>query len=290
MSADRTPVWPAGRGTLRSVEGAAAVEVLGLSKRYGRHQALHGLDLQVFEGEVVGLLGPNGAGKSTAIKSMVGLLRPDTGVVRLMGHELRKQPLDAKASVGYVPDRPYLYPKLSGRELLRFVGRVRKVDDAERRIDQWLHTFDLTAAANQLVEGYSHGMRQKLAFACALLAEPPVLVVDEPMVGLDPRANRQVREMLRAHANAGNAVLLTTHAMEVAEAVADRVVVLHRGKTVASGTVAELRLRLGQEEADLEEIFLLLTREGGAAEDVLLSRDTPPPDEEPSARGPRVWS
>lgn len=287
MPTARTKVRTVEQGTLQSVQGAAAIEVVGLSKRYGKQQALHGLDLQVFEGEVVGLLGPNGAGKSTAIKSMVGLLRPDSGQVRLMGHELRRQPLAAKASVGYVPDRPYLYPKLSGRELLRFVARVRKVDDAERRIEQWLHTFDLTMAASQLVEGYSHGMRQKLAFACALLAEPPVLVVDEPMVGLDPRANRQVREMLRAHANAGNAVLLTTHAMEVAEAVADRVVVLHRGKTVASGTVAELRLRLGQEQADLEEIFLLLTHEASPSDDILLSRDTPPPDEESASGGPK---
>lgn len=255
--------------------GVAAIDVQGLSKRYGRRRALDGLDLRVLEGEVVGLLGPNGAGKSTAIKSMVGLLRPDAGQVRLMGHEIRRQPLAAKAVVGYVPDRPYLYPKLSGRELLRFVARVRRVDDAERRIDRWLETFDLTDSANQLVEAYSHGMRQKLAFACALLAEPPVLVVDEPMVGLDPRANRQVREMLRAHADAGNAVLLTTHAMEVAEAVADRVVVLHRGRLAAVGTVPELRDRLGQDDADLEEIFLQLTQEAVLLEPAAATVDPP---------------
>ncbi|MDF1523032.1 MAG: ABC transporter ATP-binding protein, partial [Trueperaceae bacterium] len=199
------------------------IEVRGLVKRYGAQRAVDGVDLAVRAGEVVGLLGPNGAGKSTTIKAIVGLLRPTQGTVAVAGHDVRRASVAAKAALGYVPDRPYLYPKLTGRELLRFVGRLRRLDDAERRADAWLERFDLQDVGNEIVETYSHGMRQKLTFAAALLPDPSVLVVDEPMVGLDPRAARQVRDLMRDHATRGRTVLLTTHAMEVAEAVAHRV-------------------------------------------------------------------
>jgi ABC-2 type transport system ATP-binding protein len=233
-----------------------------LVKRYGVHRAVDGVDLDVRPGEVVGLLGPNGAGKSTTIKAVVGLLRPTGGTVRVAGHDVVRQPLAAKSALGYVPDRPYLYPKLTGRELLRFVGRLRRVAGADAVADAWLERFGLLGVANEIIETYSHGMRQKLTFAAALLADPAVLVVDEPMVGLDPRAARQVRTLMRDHAERGRTVLVTTHAMEVAEAVAHRVVVLHRGRVAGSGTVDALRARLGRADADLEAVFLQLTEEG----------------------------
>jgi ABC-2 type transport system ATP-binding protein len=224
---------------------------------------------------VVGLLGPNGAGKSTTIKAIVGLLRPTEGTVRVAGHDVLRQPVAAKGATGYVPDRPYLYPKLTGRELLRFVGRLRRVPAADAAADGWLERFGLLEVANEIIETYSHGMRQKLTFAAALLPDPAVLVVDEPMVGLDPRAARQVRGLMRDHADRGRTVLVTTHAMEVAEAVAHRVVVLHHGRVAASGTVDALRARLGRADADLEAVFLQLTEEG---------ESSPPPDGPAPAR------
>ena len=244
------------------------IEVVGLEKRYGALRAVAGVDFEVGAGEVVALLGPNGAGKSTTIKSITGLVRPSAGHVRLAGFDVVRQGDRAKAALGYVPDRPYLYPKLTGRELVRFVGRVRAVRDLEARAQRWLEAFELHEAQNALVETYSHGMRQRLTFVTALLHDPQVLVVDEPMVGLDPRAARQVRDLLRRHAQRERAVLLTTHSMEVAEAVADRVLVMRRGRIVAAGTMAELRRAVGRDDADLEAIFLQLTEE---------ARQAPPP-------------
>jgi len=246
------------------------IEVERLVKRYGVHRAVDGVSFEARPGEVVGLLGPNGAGKSTTIRAITGLLRPTQGHVRVCGHDVVRAPLAAKSSLGYVPDRPYLYPKLTARELLRFVGRLRRIDDGDRRADAWLEAFSLMAVANELIETFSHGMRQKLTFAAALLAEPAVLVVDEPMVGLDPRAARQVREIMRTYADRGRTVLLTTHAMDVAEALADRVVVLHQGRVAGHGTMAELHAAAGTGAAvdgiaDLEAIFLRLTEEADAA-------------------------
>jgi ABC-2 type transport system ATP-binding protein len=241
------------------------IEVERLVKRYGAVRAVDGAGFVVARGEVVALLGPNGAGKTTTIKSVTGLVRPTSGRVRVDGYDVVRQGPRAKAALGYVPDRPYLYPKLTGRELLRFVARLRRVPDGERAALEWLETFDLTSAANALIETYSHGMRQKLTFVAALLHDPPALVIDEPMVGLDPRAARQVRALMRSHAERGRAVLLTTHSMEVAEAVADRVLVMHRGVVVASGTMADLRRAVGEDDADLEAIFLRLTEETASA-------------------------
>jgi ABC-2 type transport system ATP-binding protein len=254
------------------------IEVVGLVKRYGAQRAVDGIDFVARPGEVVALLGPNGAGKSTTIRAITGLLRPTEGRVSVCGHDAVRSPLAARAAVGYVPDRPYLYPKLTARELLRFVGRLRRVDDGDRRADAWLEAFALLPVANELIETYSHGMRQKLTFAAALLADPPVLVVDEPMVGLDPRAARQVREIMRGHADRGGTVLLTTHALDVAETLADRVVVLHLGRVAASGTMAELRSAaapaspaggattgMDDDAVDLEAVFLRLTEEVGGS-------------------------
>ncbi len=237
------------------------ISVRKLSKRFGRILAVDDVDFEVRPGEVVALLGPNGAGKSTTIKTITGLLRPSSGRVAVGGFELERAPRRAKALLGYVPDRPFLYPKLSGRELLRFLARLRGVADGEAKAQAWLERFGLDDAANELIETYSHGMRQKLTFVAALLHDPPALVIDEPMVGLDPRAARDVRGLMRHRAEQGAAVLLTTHSMEVAEAVADRVLLLTHGRISAAGTMGELRRRVGRADASLEAIFLQLTEE-----------------------------
>jgi ABC-2 type transport system ATP-binding protein len=241
------------------------IEVRGLVKRYGRLTAVGGIDLRADPGEVLALLGPNGAGKSTTIKMITGLIRPSAGSVVVNGFDAVHAPVEAKAALGYVPDRPYLYPKLTGRELLRFLGRLRAVPDAERRAEAWLERFDLLEVQNERIEAYSHGMRQKLTFCAALLHDPQVLVVDEPMVGLDPRAARDVRRLMRERAEAGRTVLLTTHQIDVAEETADRVTLLHRGRVAADGSLADLRSRVGDEGARLEAIFLRLTEERDAA-------------------------
>lgn len=236
----------------------------GLVKRYGRFTAVDGLSFSVQRGRVLALLGPNGAGKSTTIRAITGQLVPTTGTISVGGHDVVQQPLEAKTLIGYVPDRPYLYPNLTGRELLRFLGRLRRVTDAERKASELLERFELARSADELVQTYSHGMRQRLTFCAALLHAPAALVIDEPMVGLDPRGARDVRALMRAHADDGGAVLLTTHSLAVAEAVADDIVVMHRGRAVAQGTLAELRQRVGDDAADLEEIFLRLVDEAGS--------------------------
>jgi ABC-2 type transport system ATP-binding protein len=191
---------------------------------------------------------------------MTGLLRPSAGAVSICGHDMATDGVAAKRRFGFVPDRPYLYPKLSGRELLRFLGRLRHVPDAEDKAKALLAAFELTQAADALVETYSHGMRQRLTFCAALLHAPDVLIVDEPMVGLDPRGARDVRHLMRRHADEGGAVLLTTHSLEVAESVADWVLLMAGGKERARGSLAELRQRVGDEGANLEAIFMELTQ------------------------------
>ena len=241
------------------------IEVEGLTKRYGRIQAVRGISFTAQPGQVLGLLGPNGAGKSTTLKAITGLIRPTSGQVRLGGFDIVRQGKRAKALFGYIPDRPYLYPKLTGRELLRFLGRLRKVEGAEREAQRLLETFDLADFGNELIETYSHGMRQKLTFSAALLHRPPLLVIDEPMVGLDPRAARQVRDLMKDYARAGNTVLLTTHSMDVAEEIADRVLRVHRGRVAAEGSLEQLQRQVGDESARLEAIFLQLTEEAREA-------------------------
>ncbi|MFC4427529.1 ABC transporter ATP-binding protein [Deinococcus navajonensis] len=247
------------------------IEVSGFSKRYGRHEAVGNLSFQVPGGMVFGLLGSNGAGKTTTIRALVGLTRPTAGTVRVQGFDVWREPVKAKAAFGYIPDRPYLYGKLTARELLRFVAQLYSVQSAEAEIERWLTFFRLGDFGNELLETYSHGMRQKVAIICALLPDPPVLIVDEPMVGLDPHAARQVRELLRNHADRGRAVLLTTHSLPVAEAVCDRLVVLDRGRVLGQGTMDELRAHTGTEAGgvhgdSLERIFFRLLEEEQAEE------------------------
>ena len=245
------------------------IEVNNLVKRYGRIQAVKGISFTAYPGEVLGLLGPNGAGKSTTIKSITGIIRPTEGSIKLSGFDVVKQGIEAKARLGYVPDRPYLYPKLTGRELLRFLCRLREVEDGDKKAQSWLEFFSLQDFGNEMIETYSHGMRQKLTFIAALIHEPPVLVVDEPMVGLDPKGAKQVRELLSDYAKKGKTVVLTTHSMEVAQIVAHRVILINKGQIAAQGDMTALRNHVGNDSADLEDIFLRLTEESKDKELVL---------------------
>jgi ABC-2 type transport system ATP-binding protein len=242
------------------------IEIRNFSKRYGRVEAVSPINLKVVPGEVFGLLGPNGAGKTTTIRAMVGLTRPSTGTVRVGGFDVWREPVKAKAAFGYIPDRPYLYAKLTGRELLRFIAGLHKLENPNAEIERWLEFFSLEDFGNELIETYSHGMKQKLTIISAMLPEPPVLIVDEPMVGLDPRAAKQARELLAGYAAKGKTVLLTTHSLPVAEAVAHRIAVLDRGHILAEGTLEELQQQSGTERSGvegntLERIFFKLVEE-----------------------------
>jgi ABC-2 type transport system ATP-binding protein len=242
------------------------IEVQSFTKRFGRVVAVNDVSLKVSPGEVFGLLGPNGAGKTTTIRGMTGLTRPSAGTVRVAGFDVWKDPVRAKSAFGYIPDRPYLYGKLTARELLRFIAGLHKLSGASNEIERWLEFFALTDFGNELIETYSHGMKQKLTIISAMLPEPPVLIVDEPMVGLDPRAAKQARELLSGYAEKGKTVLLTTHSLPVAEAVAHRIAVLDRGHILAEGTLEELQQRTNEEHRGvegntLERIFFKLVEE-----------------------------
>lgn len=241
----------------------ALIETELLTKRYGEKLAVDEVSFTVQSGEIFGFLGPNGAGKTTTIKMIVGLLQPTTGRVKVAGYDVQEQPLLAKAVSGYVPDTPHLYQKLSGREMLRFVGDLYGIAPAQinRRMEELLKLFDLTDAGDETIDSYSHGMRQKTALAAALMHDPKILVLDEPTVGLDPKSARLIKDILRQMANRGAAVFLSTHILEIAERMCDRIGIIDRGKLIAVGSMAELRL-LGKGETTLEEIFLNLT--GGA--------------------------
>ena len=240
--------------------GTPLLEIDHLTKKYGTKIAVDDVNFNVNGGEIFGFLGPNGAGKTTTLKVAVGLLQPSAGTVRVNGYDIQKQPLEAKASSGFVPDEPNLYAKLTGRELLRFVADLYGVDPAQinRRIDELLRLFDLTAAGDDTTDSYSHGMRQKTSVAAALMHDPKVLVLDEPTVGLDPKSARLIKDILRQLADRGAAIILSTHILEIAEHMCDRIGIINLGKLTAVGTMDELRA-LGKGESSLEDIFLSLT-------------------------------
>lgn len=239
--------------------GTPAIWARGLHKTYGQHVAVQHIDLTVQPGEIVGFLGPNGAGKTTTIKMLTGLLKPTAGVAAIAGHDIQKEPVKAKAAFGYVPDTPNLYGKLSGWEFLRFIARLYRVptEQAERRATELLRLFDLSQAATDMIEGYSHGMQQKMALAGALVHDPQVLFLDEPTVGLDPRSARLIKDLLVQLSNRGTAVMFSTHILEIAERMCDRVLIIDKGQIVAGGTLDELRGMQGQ--GSLEDIFIRVT-------------------------------
>ncbi|MCZ7553161.1 MAG: ABC transporter ATP-binding protein [Anaerolineales bacterium] len=224
---------------------------------------MNGVSFEVAPGEIFGFLGPNGAGKTTTIKMIVGLLKPTSGVVRVAGYDVQTEPLLAKNFCGYVPDEPNLYPKLSGRELLHFVGSLYRLppEQVRRRTDELLRLFELAQAGDDTIDSYSHGMQQKTALAAALVHDPKVLVLDEPTVGLDPRSARLIKDLLRQMAERGAAIFLSTHILEIAERMCDRIGIINEGRLIAVGTMDELR-GANQGKTSLEDIFLNLT--GGA--------------------------
>jgi len=241
----------------------AAAEILqlqGVVKRYGKFTAVAGVTLDVHRGEIFGFLGPNGAGKTTTIKLIVGLLRPDAGTLLVDGIDNQKDPLAAKAVTTYVPDTPAIYERLTGLEYLNFVGDVYGVpkSDRLRRIEKWLDIFELAGAVSSPIQSYSQGMKQKIVLIAALLPAPRVMVMDEPMVGLDARSAHHLKEMMRAHCNGGGTLFFSTHIMEVAEKLCDRIAIIHKGRLIAHGTLEELRAR-DREDESLEKIFLELT-------------------------------
>jgi peptide/nickel transport system ATP-binding protein len=218
------------------------IETDHLVKRFGEKIAVDDVSFQVFRGEIFGFLGPNGAGKTTTLKMLVGLLRPTSGAVRMAGYDVVQQPLQAKASCGYVPDEPNLYAKLTGRELLRFVGDLYGLDpvQAGHRSEELLRLFGLAEAANDTIDSYSHGMKQKTSLAAALVHDPRVLMLDEPTVGLDPKSARLIKDILRQMADRGAAVMLITHDMGVIAETCDRVAVMYAGRIAECGPVHEV--------------------------------------------------
>ena len=243
------------------------IQCMMLRKQYGELVAVHDLDLDIASGEVFGFLGPNGAGKTTTIRMMVGLLEPSAGQVLLGGHDLAREPEAAKALLGYVPDQPFLYDKLTANELLRFIGGLYRVDAEEitDRSTDLLEEFGLLDRREDLVETFSHGMKQRLAVAAALIHRPRILVLDEPMVGMDPQGALALRQLLGGLAAGGVTIFLSTHSLGVAEELCDRIGILDHGRLIAQGTLDELRRHasefpeLSRTEGSLESVFLSLT-------------------------------
>jgi len=237
------------------------ITLSGVTKRYGSFVAVSDLSLSSPPGGIFAFLGINGAGKTTTIRMMAGILRPSSGTITIGGFDLVESPIEAKSIIGYIPDRPNLYPTLTGREFLYFVCDLYRMRsrDAERRIDEILDEYSLSEWQDELIEGYSHGMKQRLATCAAIVHNPQVLIVDEPMVGLDPHGAKHLKEALRRYANNGATVFLSTHSLHVAEELADHIAIIHRGSLLASGTLADIRALTGNRDEDLEHMFLELT-------------------------------
>jgi ABC-2 type transport system ATP-binding protein len=237
-----------------------------LTRHFGSLAAVQDLDLSVRAGELFGFLGPNGAGKSTTLRMLAGILRPTAGRACIAGKDVQAQPLAAKRALGYMPDEPALYEQLTGREFLRFVGGLYGLSDdtVDARAAKLLAMLGLAEKADQVLQSYSHGMRQKIVLCTALLHEPAVLLLDEPLSGLDPHSARRVKDLLRQFCQQGGAVLLSTHTLEIAERLCDRIGILHEGRLIAAGTMDGLRAQAHTSDgATLEDLFLRLT--GGAA-------------------------
>jgi ABC-2 type transport system ATP-binding protein len=244
------------------------IRIENLSKNYGAFKAVDDVSLDVPPGEIHGFLGPNGAGKTTTINMIAGLLRPTSGRVTIDGHDLAREPEQAKRALGFIPDRPFLYEKLTAAELLRFHGGLYGLDgDAlEARARELLELFELQSWRDELVESFSHGMKQRLVMCAAFLHRPRAVLVDEPMVGLDPRGALLIKDIFRAMSKSGVAILMSTHTLEVAHEVCDRISIILGGRIIAQGTVGELRTLAGTEDAPLTPVFLKLTGGSGLRE------------------------
>jgi ABC-2 type transport system ATP-binding protein len=232
-----------------------------LCKTYANHRAVHQVSITIPKGEIWGFLGVNGAGKTTTMKMIAGLLKPTSGTISVDGISVFDSPLQAKSLIGYIPDRPYLYERLTALEYLYFIGKLYQIpkDEIENCIEKWLAEFELSSVADQWIESFSHGMKQRLVMASVFMHQPKLLVVDEPMVGLDPRGSRHLKELLlKQKEEYGLTVLLSTHTLEVAEEICDQILLIHQGEILTQGTATDLK---NQEDERLEHVFLRLTEE-----------------------------
>lgn len=236
------------------------IETFNLTKKFGSKTAVNRLNLKVSRGEIFGFLGPNAAGKTTTIKLLTGLLRPTEGTARIGSYDIGKDYIKAKSIISYIPDAPYLYERLTGREFLRFVSEIYLLDEKKsaEKIEGLLDTFNIRDSGDMLIEEYSHGMRQKIVISAALLHDPEVIIVDEPMVGLDPKTSRLVKDVFKESAKRGVAIFMSTHTLSVAEEICDRIGIIDSGNLVTVGTIDDLRTSSGV-TGELEEIFLKLT-------------------------------
>ena len=238
-----------------------------LTKRFGNMTAVRNLNLVVPAGEIFGFIGPNGAGKTTTIRMMGGILQPTSGVVSICGIPMHERPEAAKRKIGFIPDRPYLYEKLTGMEFLRFTADLYAVraDRFDKQAAGLLEMFSLSDWASERIESYSHGMRQRLIMAAALLHDPEVIIVDEPMVGLDPAGIKMVKDLFRRLSQKGVTVFMSTHTLAVAEDVCDRLGIIYKGSLLTTGTTAMLRQKARLSQGDLETVFIKLTSDEGIA-------------------------
>ena len=242
------------------------IDLWQLNKKFGNLHAVKDVTLRVLPGEIFGFLGPNGAGKTTTIRMMVGLMKPTSGRVLLGGKDITREPEEAKSILGFIPDRPYLYEKLTGQEFLEFIADLHGLDSGDprgKRIGELLELFDLTGWSRELVESYSHGMRQRLLIAAAMIHRPKVLIVDEPLVGLDPKGARLVKRLFHDMAKASVAIFMSTHILEIAEEMCHRIGIINDGRVIALGTLQELRVKSQSSGGRLEDLFLKLTEEDG---------------------------
>ena len=244
------------------------IELTALTKRYGSFTAVDAIDLVVPKGQLFGFLGPNGAGKTTTLRMIAGILRPSSGTVHIAGVDVAREPMVAKSILGYIPDRPFIYDKLTGAEFLRFVAGLYSQSGKaiEHRGRELLALFDLDEWRDELVESYSHGMRQKLIISSAFIHKPDVIVVDEPMVGLDPKAARILKDLFTEYTRRGHTIMMSTHTLEVAEAMCDRIGIIQSDTIRALGSMDELQASSTSGSDGLEQIFLKLTGENAARE------------------------
>jgi ABC-2 type transport system ATP-binding protein len=240
------------------------IKLKNLSKKFGGFVAVDNLNLEIERGQIFAFLGTNGAGKTTTIRMMTGVLEPSSGSIEIGGFDIVKNPIEAKFLMGVIPDRPYLYGKLTGREFLQFMADIYRVKhrDARSRIESLLHDFGMAEWQYDLIDTYSHGMKQRLIMCAALVHDPSLLVVDEPMVGLDPRGAKLLKDTFRSRAQSGLTIFMSTHSLAVAEEIADKLAIIHRGKIMAFGTLREIYDQAKHTSQDLEKVFLEIISDG----------------------------
>lgn len=243
------------------------IELQHLSKNFSKTVAVNDLTLNIQTGEVFGFIGPNGAGKTTTIKMMGGIIEPSSGVILICGVNMKTEPERAKSKIGFIPDQPYLYEKLTGMEFLNFIADLYEMNNEAfiQKAQDKLDMFSLSDWSNELIEAYSHGMKQRLIMAAALLHDPEVIIVDEPMVGLDPAAIKLVKELFRNLASEGVTIFMSTHSLNVAEDVCDRIGIINKGSLIVTGTIEDLRQHADVMDAGLEQVFMRLTQENERA-------------------------